>query len=240
MNSRGSVAIIVLIIVTLLGGGGYAAVKGGLFSGQTKRAAESTETTKELLAAQSAKSAKAGAVFSKMGEVVGTLPATREKDFLARSVGIGLSFTDAPDPTFELEMEKLRNAVLTGQVKQANEINAELSKTAAEDRARAERAIAAKARIDLALEQAAAEERGQESEKFIFMALAAAALVLYVWTKFSHVSPLALSGIVTDIREGKTEADKAIAAINTATTPFQQLNTRLMVWARSKFAKVTS
>lgn len=237
---RGSAAVIVLLGVLLLGGGAWGLSKTKLFHGESKRADASSKTTEELLAAQAAQGAAAAAYVKTMGDVAATLPESRERDFLGRAGGIALSYLPKPDPQKIIEAQNLKIAVLSGQLELANRLTGDALQRAEAADQRTARAISGKRASDLALQQAAAEARGAEQQAFWLMLLAGALVALYIWTKLSHVSPLTLSGVVRDIRTGTKEDDPAIRALDTATTPFQQMNVALMHWFRDKFAKVKS
>lgn len=237
---RAEASLIILLAVVLLGGGAWGLSKTKWFHGESKRAATSTKTTEELLAAQAAQGAAAAAYVQTMGDVVTTLPESREKDFLGRAGGIALSYLPKPDPQKVIEAQALKIAVLTGQLELANQLTASALHRAELADQRTVRAITAKQKSDLALEQAAAEARGAEQQAFWLACIAAAAGVLYLWTKLSHVSPLSLSAAVRDLREGTTEPNAAIAAIDANVTPFQQANVALNHWLRRKASKIFS
>jgi hypothetical protein len=232
-SERGEAVTIVLIALLVLGGGAWGLSKTKWFHGESKRAAASTTTTAQLVGAAEERNAKAAAVLTKIGETNTEAPESPQKRVIGRFVPIGLSLTGEPDPAFLLELERLKVAELGGKLAQANAINSELLGDAARLRQDYARALAAKRASDLALEQAAAAQRGAEQQAFWFMCIAGAAAALYLWTKLSHVSPLSLSAAVRDIRTGSNEPNAAIAAIDANVTPFQQANVALMHWLRS-------
>ncbi len=237
-SARASAALIVLLAVALVGGGSWAAIKGGWFSGQSKRAKTSTATTTALVNAQDASGSAAAAYVTTMASVAATLPESKETAFIGKAGAIALSYLPAPDPQKLLEAERLKVAYLAGQLELANTLTANALQDSGRAKQELARAISAKRASDLALEEAAAEARGAESQKFLFLCIALAAGALYIWTKLSHVSPLTLSAAIQDMRTGLTEPNTAIAAINSATTPFQQMNVRAMYWLRDKLSKV--
>lgn len=240
MKTRGAVSLIVLLAVAVLGAGGYVATKKGWFSGETKRAKESTKTTETLIATTDDQKAKASATFQAIGQTNAEAPDSPQKRVIARFVPIGQSLTGAPDPAFLLQLEQLKVAELAGKLEQADKINASILQDTAELQKKLAQAIAAKRASDLALEEAAKEAREEAASRLLWTCAAVAAAALYVWVKLSHISPLTLSAAVHDLRTGNAETNPAIAAIDSATTPFQQLNTRLMVWLRSKLSKLTT
>lgn len=239
MNQRGAVWIVALLAVSLLGGG-LMILKPKWLHGDSKRAQTSTATTTELLASQTAQAGAAAAYVQTMGEVVGTLPASKEKDFLGRASGIALSYLPKPDPQKIIEAQNLKIAVLTGQLELADRLTGSALQRADLAEQRTARAIAAKRASDLELQQVAAARLAEERQQNIVIAVAVLLLALYLWTKASHISPLTLSRAVQEIRTGSGETNPAIAALDGATTPFQQANTALMHWARTKLAKLTS
>lgn len=234
-SNHGEVATTVILIVALLGLGGWGLSKTKWFHGESKRAAASTGTTAALVAATDERSAKAAAVFTKIAETNAEAPASPQQRVIARFAPIGLSLTGEPDPAFLLELERLKVAELSGRLAQANAINTEILGDTARLRQDYARALAAKRASDLALEQAAAAQRGAEQQAFWLMLVAITAGVLYLWTKLSHVSPLSLSAAVRDIRTGTREPD-AITALDTNLTPFQQMNVSVHHWLRAKAA----
>lgn len=240
VSQRGEATLIILLAVVLLGGGAWGLSKTKWFHGESKRAQASTETTAALVAATEDQSAKAAAVFQKIGETNTEAPDSPQRRVISRYVPIGLSLTGAPDPAFLLELERLKVAELTGKLAQADKISGALLHDAAEARRELARALAAKRASDLALEQAAAEARGAEQQAFWFTCIAVAAGLLYLWTKLSHVSPLSLSAAVRDLREGTTEPNEAIAALDANVTPFQQANVALNHWLRRKVSRIFS
>jgi hypothetical protein len=237
-KDRGEATTVVILVVALLGLGGWGLSKTKWFHRESKRAATSTETTAALVATTDERAAKAAAVLTKIGETNAEAPASPQQRVIARFVPIGLSLTGEPDPAFLLDLERLKVAELTGRLAQANALNTEILGDTARLRQDYARALAAKRASDLALEQAAAAARAAEQQAFWFMLLAGVAVVLYLWTKLSHVSPLSLSAFARDIRTGAREPD-AIAALDANTTPFQQMNVALHHWFRTKLDAVT-
>lgn len=240
MNTRGAATLLIVGVLALLGVGGWGLSKTKWFHGESKRAAESTKTTDDLLAAQQKQGAVAAASVAKIGEANAVAPDSPSKAFISREVPVALASLPAPDVQALIEAERRKAAILEGRLQEADKLYGVAMQKADEYQKEAQRAIAAKRASDMALEQAAAESRGAEQQAFWFMLVAGAAVVLYIWTKLSHVSPLTLSAAVQDIRNGTAEANPAIASLDSALTPFQQANTRLMAWFRGKLAKVTS
>lgn len=240
MNRRGLAFLPVLGILALLGVGGWGLSKTRFFHGESKRADASTKTTEELLAAQNAQGAAAAAYTQTAGEVVSTLPESREKDYLGRALGISLSYLPKPDPQKIIEAQNLKIAVLSGQLELANKLTGyALTRAEAADR-RTAQAISSKRASDLALQESAAEARGAEQQAFWLMLVAIAAGVLWIYNKLTHLSPGALATAVADIRNGTGEQNSAIAALDGVTTPTQQMMVKANVWFKSKLAKLFS
>jgi len=229
-----------IILLLLLGGGAWGVSKTKWFHGESKRAATSSATTTALVDSSEAQGAAAAAVLTKIGEANTTAPLSRERDFIARAVPIGLGFLPSPDPQKLLEMERLKVAVLEGKLETAAALNDNLLADGAKLRRDYAAALAAKRASDLALEQEAAKSRGAEQQAFWLTLVTGAAAALYLWTKLSHVSPLSLSAAVRDLREGTTEPNAAIASLDANLTPFQQGNVALNHWIRRKLSKIFS
>lgn len=237
---RGLAFLPVLGILALLGVGGWGLSKMRFFHGESKRADVSTKTTEELLAAQNAQGAAAAAYAQTAGEVVSTLPESREKDYLGRALGISLSYLPKPDPQKIIEAQNLKIAVLSGQLELANKLTGDaLTRAEAADR-RTAQAISSKRASDLALQESAAEARGAEQQAFWLTILVVAALALWLYTKVTHVSPGALASAVADMRNGTNEPNTAIAALDSITTPLQQQMVRGNAWFKSKLGKLFS
>lgn len=240
MNNRGEALTIVLLAIVLLGGGAWGLSKTKWFDGASRRAQTSTQTTDALVAAKDKQAAVAAASVVKIGEANAVAPDSPSKTFIGREVPVALASLPPADIEALIAAERRKVAVLEGRLVEADRLYGDAMKRADEYQQAAARAIAAKRASDLALQQAAAQALGAEQQAFWFMLLAGAAGVLYLWTKLSHVSPLSLSRAVAEIRTGNAETNPAIAALDGAITPFQQANTKAMVWVRNKLAKLTT
>jgi hypothetical protein len=238
-TNRGDVSLIVLLAVVLLGGGAWGLSKTKFFSKRSQQAETSKETTEALLAAKDKQGAVAAASVVKIGEANTVAPSSPSRSFIGREVAVALASLPAPDADALMAAERRKVAVLEGRLVEADRLYGDAMKRADEYQREAARAIAAKRASDLALVEAAAAERGAEQQAFWFMLMAGAAGALYLWTKLSHVSPLSLSRVAQDIRSGHEEPDSAIRALDSATTPFQQANTRAMFWLREKLGKLS-
>lgn len=240
-DARGSGLVLVLVGALVLAVGGWGLSKTKFFHGESKRAESSRQTTDDLTAATNAQLAKGAAVFQVIGEANAKAPASKQRDYIARAVPIGMGYLGvAPDPQTVIEQQRLEIAILNGQLELANSIVSSQMGNVTKAKEETARALSAKRASDIALIESAAETRGAEQQAFWFMLIAGSAVVLYIWTKLSHVSPMTLSGAIHDIRKGTAEPNHAIAAIDSATTPFQQMNVAFIHWIRTKLDKVTS
>ena len=238
-SQRAFATLIILGVVALLGVGTYGAIHFGLFSGESKRAKTGTQTTETLVAVNNQQDAKAGAVFAKIGDTNAEAPDSPQKKVIARFVPIGLSLTGEPDAAFMLELEKLKSATLQGRIDQADKINADIMKDTAQLRRELAAAVAAKRASDLAIQQAADKDAARDGDMFILICITVAAIGLFLYVKITHASPGALARIVTDLRSGAVESP-AVAAVDGATTPLQQMMVKGNVWFNSKVAKLFS
>jgi len=240
MKTRGAAAVIVLAAVLLGGIGTWGMSKTKWFSKRSKQAATSTQTTNELLAAQQKQGAVAAASVVKIGEANSVAPDSPAKVFISREVPVALASLPPPDVEALIAAERRKVAILEGRLMEADKLYGVAMQRADEYQKEAQRAIAAKRASDLALEQAAAQELGSEQTKFYLMLVAIAAGLLWAYNKVTHISPGALASAVADIRNGTTEPNSAIAAIDSATTPAQQMMVKANVWFKKKRAQILS
>lgn len=240
MKTRGDASLIILLALVLLGGGGYVATKKGWFSGETKRANESTKTTNELIAAKEKQEAVVAASVVKIGEANATAPDSPSKAFITREVPVALASLPPPDVEALIAAEKRKVAVMEGKLAEADRLYGDAMKRVDEYQKEAARAVAAKRASDLALQEAAKEARDAAADRFLFMLVAGAVGVLWLYTKLTHLSPGALANVVGDIRAGTVEANPAIVAIDTHTSKIQQMMTKANYWINSKLNKLTT
>ncbi len=238
-SSRAFASLLIVLIVGALGAGTYGAIHFGWFDGATKRAKTSTQTTAALVSAETASGASAAAYVQTMTAVAATLPESKQKAFLGSAGTIALSYLPAADPAKLLEAEKHKVAFLSGQLEVAQALTANALQGADKAKQDLARAISAKRASDMALEEAAAEARGANEDKFWLVCIAGACLALFAYVKLTHASPGALARIVTDLRSNAVETP-AVAAVDGATTPLQQMMVKGNVWFNSKLAKLFS
>jgi hypothetical protein len=216
MKNRGTGLVEVIVALVALAGG-FLLAKPKLLDGDSRRASKSTETTQALIEKQDERGATAAAYVVKMDEVVGTMPESPEKSFLGQAADITLANLPQANARALIEAERLKNAVLTGQVREARALyEAALNKSETLTRD-LERAVAAKRRSDLALEQAAAERLGAERTRNQMILVAALAVGLFLYVKLTHLSPGALATAVNDIRRDHADPITALDSVATRT-----------------------
>lgn len=237
-NTRGFAWAVPLVMLAL-SALGVVVLKPKWMHGDSKRAQTAAQTTEALVAAGANQTAKASAVFVKIGETNAEAPDSPQKRVISRFVPIGLSFTGEPDPAFMLELEKLKTATLQGKVDQADKINAVLMQDAAATRLQLARAVADKRASDDELQRVAAERLGAERTQNILILVVVSLAGLYLYTKFTHTSPWALAKAITDMRNpAAAEQNAGVAAIDAATTPLQQMMVRWHTKLLALFARI--
>lgn len=237
MKQRGETTVIVLVACAVVGLALWI-FKPKILHGDSRRAKESSQTTEELVKTQEKQAATAAASVVKIGEANASAPESREKSFIAQEVPVALAHLPKPDPEALLAAERRKNAVLEGRIEEADRLYGKaLEKAERLERERAA-ALAAKRASDLELERVAAERLGAERAKNMMIAIAVVAVLLYFYVRFTFVSPANLASAVRDIRHGTGEPNSAIAALDSVTTPMQQLMVRLHAKAYKKLEKV--
>lgn len=225
-NSQRGIAGIVVIAAIAILGGGLVMFKPKWLHGDSKRAAEAARTTEALVDSQKKLSATAAASVVMIGEANAVAPDSPAKNFIAREVPVALSTLEAPDPTALIEAEKRKNAVLQGKIDVIERLYGDQAKVA--DALRRENAavLAAKRASDAELAQVAAERLGAEKTAARWLFVAAACVVLYLYTKFTHLGPGAIAEAVADMR--KQGATAGITALDGVTSRIQQKMVRII------------
>jgi hypothetical protein len=224
LNRQAGLGAVIIILAVAALGGGLVAVKPKWFHGESRRAAASTKATLELDQATRQQGAEAAGSVVAIGAANAAAVESPSRRFIAREVPVALSRLPAPDPLALLAAEKRRSAEMEGRALEAEKLyGLALDRSTELEKARVV-AVAARARADLELEQAAAEQLGAVRQKWILIGLAAAVAVLYFWTKYTHIAPGAILSAVRDIRSGTP----AIAAIDGIMTLSQQQRCRVM------------
>lgn len=216
-STRGIAPAIILIAV-LVSGLGLWIAKPKIIHGASKRAAASTKSTERLVTAVDKQGAEAAASVAKIGEANAVAPDSPSKEFIAREVPVAQSKLPAPDPAALIEAEKRRAAVMQGRAEEAEKLYATAMQRAATLEKERSAALVARREADLALEQSAAEQRGAERQRDIFILAGVLAVGLYVYTKVTHLSPGAIASVVSDIRNGKDP----VTAIDVVAGPLRQ------------------
>jgi hypothetical protein len=236
-NNRGIAPLLVVGYIAVVGVLGFLAFKPKALDKASKNAAASTVATTDVNAAHGeevktlkAKSASAAAGVAAVIQVVGTLPDTPARSAIVSEASIVQSKLEAPDPVELLKAEQRANAILTGNLEEARRLNALAYQDSASLRdrtiaaeAKSTKAEAARDAIDQKLGEAAAKALGAENANNRWKIALVAVALLYLWTKFSHLSYGSLAEIAADIKKGKD----GLAALDTAATPLQQKLSRI-------------
>lgn len=236
-NNRGVAPLLVVAYAAIVGVLGFLAFKPKALDGASRNAAASTAATTNVNTAHNEevnslknKSSSAAAGVATIAKVAGTLPDTLSKQAIQNEAGIVQSKLETPDPIELLAAERRANAILMGNLEESRRLNDLAYKDSAElrDRTIAAEAKTAKAEavrdaIDLKLGEAAAKALGAEQANNRWKITLAAVAILYLWTKFSHVSYGAIAEAAHDIKQGKA----GVEALDAVTTRFQQKLSKL-------------
>lgn len=193
-------------------------IKPKILDGDSKRAAKSTQTTQTLVAAVDLQGAFAAASIVSIMEANAVAPDSPSKAFIGQEGKVALASLPAPDQTALIEAERRKNAVLSGKLELSNQLYEQALHKADENAKATAKALAAKRASDLALEQEAAERLGAERLRNWGIVVGGLGLLLYLYVKFSHVSPAAMATIVTDLRAGAVP----VQAVDASTSRLQQ------------------
>jgi hypothetical protein len=236
-NNRGIAPLLVVGYIAVVGLLGFLAFKPKFLDKASKTAAASTVATADVntahgeeVRALKAKSASAAAGVAVVNQVAGTLPDTPARSAIVSEASIVQSKLEAPDPVEQLAAERRANAILTGNLEEARRLNALAYQDSASLR---DRTIAAEAKsvkaeatrdaIDQKLGEAAAKALGAENASNRWKIALVAVALLYLWTKFSHLSYGSVAEIAADIKKGKD----GLAALDSGTSRFQQKLSRI-------------
>jgi predicted DNA-binding protein len=216
---------------------GFLAFKPKALDKASKTAAASTVATANLnsaheeeVTALKAKSASAAAGVAVVAQVAGTLPDTPARSAIVSETSIVQSKLEAPNPTEQLAAERRANAILTGNLEEARRLNTLAYQDSASMRDRTiaaetgrTKAEAQRDAIDTQLKESAAASLAAQNANNRWKLAVLALALLYIWTKFSHLSYGSLAEIAADVKKGKD----ALTALDSATTPMQQKLSRL-------------
>ncbi len=224
-NNAGVAPLVYVAVVAVIGLGAVL-FKPKFLHGDTRRAEESAKTTEALLASQKKLSATAAASVVMIGEANTVAPDSPAKNFIAREVPVALSTLEAPDPTALIEAEKRKNAVLQGKIDLIERLYGDQAKVAESLRRENAAVLAAKRASDAELAQVAAERLGAEKTAARWLFVAVACVLLYLYTKLTHLGPGAIAEAVSDMR--KQGATAGISALDGVTSRIQQKMVRLI------------
>lgn len=215
MKTRAAVDLVVIVVLALLGGGGLWLAKPAWFGGASKRAAESTKATAELVAATDAQGASAAASVVKIGEANAAAPESPSRAFIGQEIPVALSRLPTPDAKALLEAERRRAAVMEGRLDEARRLYEAAAKNSALLQRERDEALAARRAADLAHEQAAAAEHARTVQLMGAGLIAFLLLAAWIYTRIYSVTPATLGQIAADVRAGVAP----IAALNTHLAP---------------------
>jgi hypothetical protein len=227
-NQRGEVITAVVLAIALLGGA-FLWFKPKAAHGESRRAAQSAETTADLNAAYVKREAVASAYVQKSGEVVGSLPESREKTFLEQANSIAKANLPAPDPMALLAAERLKNATLEGKLDVASKLYDSALKNSDKLNKELEQAKAAKQEADVKLGEAAAANLASERQRNRLIMIAGALGLLWLYTHFTRPSPGAIATAINDMKAGIPP----VQALDGVTTRLEQFYVRLMAKLKS-------
>lgn len=214
MKTRAEATAIIIIALAVLGLGLWGAPK--LWHKATRNAKASEVATQQLSAAIEAKqvaseaqASSAAAGVATIGRAAADLPASPATDFVRAEVPAVLAKLPAPDPAALLEAEKRRTAMMEGKFELAQKLYREegdratkLERDLADKQHALERAMDERRKVDTRLAEAAAAERAQMLQKFLFMGTTVIALALGLWVKVNGLSYKTVGSMVKDIRAG--------------------------------------
>lgn len=200
-STRGTVVIEVAIILAVIGFGLFVK-KPKWFSGESKRAANSTAATQKVEETTTAVGASAAAGVTSIGRAANDLPDSPATDFVRREVPAVLAKLPAPDPLALLEAEKRRAAVMEGRYNEANRLYNSEAQRSAKLQQELDKALRARRDADLELEKAAAVSHSDEIRFIIISTIAVLLFAGWAYAKLFGVGPDTLGKIAADARAG--------------------------------------
>ena len=236
-NTRGIAPLLIVGYIAVVGVLSLLAFKPKALDKASKNAAASTVATTNLNAAHEeevsalkAKSASAAADVAVVAQVAGTLPDTPARSAIVSETSIVQAKLEAPNPIEQLAAERRANAILTGNLEEARKLNTQAYQDSAALQSRviaaetkAAKAEAIREAIDVKLGEAAAKALGAERANNRWKIGLAVAILLYLWTKFSHLSYGSVAEIAADIKKGKD----GLSALDAGTSRLQQKLSRI-------------
>jgi hypothetical protein len=207
----GGEILLVLVVVGALGWGVTKVVPA--FNGESRRAKEGQETTTALVQASDSIGAAQTASATVIGEAVADMPPSPNRSFVLNEVPIMLARGPSPDAKQLLAARDRRIAYLEGRLDEQAKLTKNALKEAGQLRADNARALAAKKASDDAITIAAAENVAANRTKLLFAALAAAALGLWLYTKFTTLPKIDLARIANRARDTGGNILEALDAV---------------------------
>ena len=238
-NARGEITLATVLVIALVGGLGFLAFKKPKsLDGASRTATASQKATAELEAAHQAelqalrnKSASAAAGVTTIGKVADGLPDTPTREAIVSEVGIVNSKLEKPDTAELLAAERRANAILTGNIAEARRLNelayahsSQLQNRVVEAEARTAKAEAERQAVDLRLSEAAAKALGAEQASNRWKLALGVLVVIYLYTKLTHIGPGAIAEAARDMKGGVP----GITALDSVTSRFQQKIARFL------------
>lgn len=200
-SRRGEAVVVTIVVIAAIGFIGWL-VKPKLFPGESRRAAQSTEATAKLIAADAAQESAAAASVVKIGEANSVAPDSPSKNFISSEVPLALSRMRSPDPQELINAERRRVAVMEGKLDEARRLYEQAAKKSASLQSELNAAVAARHSADLALEQAAAAHHARTTQALGLAVLVVALGAAYIYLKFNHISFKSAGDILHDISSG--------------------------------------
>ena len=203
-----------MVVVALVGLIGFGATKTlPIFNGDSRRAKEGQETTTALVGSYDDRAASQTASAVAIGESAAALPDSRERSFMLNEVPIMLARGPAPDPKQLLAARDRRIAFLEGNLSAQREQTERALKDAEKLRSEiAEKTLEKKASDD-AISTAAAEAIAANRTALGFGALAALAVIAFLWVKSNSLPFYALGQARAMIAKGEATVESAFDAV---------------------------
>jgi hypothetical protein len=201
MKTRGTIVIEVAIILAAIGLGLFVK-KPEWFSGESKRAANSTAATQRVEEATTAVGASAAAGVTSIGRAANDLPDSPATDFVRREVPAVLAKLPAPDPLALLEAERRRAAVMEGRYNEANRLYNSEALRSEKLQKELNKALQARREADLDLQKAAAVSHADSVRIIVLSIIGVLLFAGWCYAKLYGVGPETLGKIAADARAG--------------------------------------
>lgn len=237
-SNKGSILVALWVGTVVVGLAAFSLSKTKWFHGDTKRANEAKETTVELVAAKNAQASAAVSYLEIIGETNQEAPDSKQKVVISQLVNPAIGYLGvAGDLKKRVEALAIKNAVLEGKLALATSLTNDALGRANDAIERATKAEDAKKSADDELARVAAERVGAEKARFVYFAAIGFLVVIYLYTKLTHIGPGAVAELVSDLKNSTgpvAVADKFgdlhIPAVDAVTSRLQQKITRF--WSK--------